>query len=211
MAAARERAESARTCVVSRARAAEGRLLRLSLGPEGEPFVDLERRAGGHGVYVSAESLAEALTPKFLGKTFRGRAKVLGPTEIEAVILATREGLERRLLHLCGLARRAAKVRLGVDAVVEGLATVAEPVVVVLTEDLSARSKERVEAAVAKRGRGVTVVLLGTQSVLGRAVGREKLGVLLVSDEQIRSRIECEAERRSGLRVATLEGARKSH
>lgn len=211
MAATRERTESTRTCVVSRARAAEGHLLRLSLGPEGEPFVDLERRAGGHGVYVRAESLAEALSPKFLGKTFRGRAKVLGSSEIEAVLEKTRQGLDRQLLRLSGLARRAAKACLGVDAVVEALGTSGGPVVVVLAEDLSARSRERVEEAIAKREGGVTKILLGTQSTLGRAVGRDRLGVLLVSDEQFRSRMECEAERRSGLRIAPVEGARKSH
>lgn len=198
-------------CVVSKERVPEGRLFRLALGPEGEPYVDLKNRSGGRGVYVKAGSLAEALTPKALGKTFRGRAKVLGNPEVEAVLQATRRALDQQLLELCGLARRAAKLRMGVDAVVEALAEIGGPVAVVLAEDLSPRSLERVEEALAKRAGRATKILLGTQSELGRAVGREKLGVLLVSDEAFRSRMECEAERRSGLHIASLDDARKSH
>ena len=189
----------------------ERRLLRLVLGPEGQPFVDLQSRAGGRGVYVKAESLAEALAPKSLGKTFRGRAKVLASPEIEAVLNATRRALDQRLLELCGLARRAAKAELGVDAVVAGLAEGGGPVAVVVAQDLSARSLERVEEAISKRVGEVTRISLGTQSELGRAVGRDRLGVLLVSDERFRSRLECEAGRRSGLRIASEDDARKSH
>jgi predicted RNA-binding protein YlxR (DUF448 family) len=197
--------------VVSKEQWPEGRLLRLVLGPEGQPFVDLQSRAGGRGVYVRADSLAEALAPKVLGKTFRGRAKVLASPEIEAVLKATRQALDQRLFELCGLARRAAKVELGVDAVVEGLAEGGGPVVVVIADDLSARSLERVEEAMARRAGGVTRIPLGTQNELGRAVGRDRLGVLLVSDERFRSRLECEAERRSGLRITSLDDSRKSH
>ena len=107
------RSEPLRQCVVSRRRAPRSTLLRLSLGTEGRPYVDILGREPDRGIYVAPESLGQALSPKGLKRVFGGKARALEPDEIQALLEGTVGRLEARMLELLGLARRAGGVEIG--------------------------------------------------------------------------------------------------
>lgn len=168
--------------------------MRLALDPEGRPFVDVLGRAPGRGVYVEPEALVEALGAKALGRAFRGKAQVPGGAEVEALLEATRARLEDRLLELLGLARRAGGLTLGMDASLDALAR-GRARVVVVARDLAERSRARVEAARS----AVPVIEVGSVDVLGQALGREVVGVVVIEHAVFARRAVIEAERREKL------------
>ncbi len=168
--------EPMRQCVVSRQSAPQSALLRLLLGPEGRLVVDVLGRAPGRGIYVAPEALTEVLSPKGLARAFRGRAQPLGPGEAAELVAEARMRLLEQVESLLGLARRAGAVTLGVTPTCRRLGAEPGGAVVVLAEDLSPRTTDRVGAAMAASGHEPRTV--STRARLGAALGRETLGVI---------------------------------
>lgn len=201
--------EPTRQCVMSRRRAPQGELIRLQLGPEGEPYADVRGRGPGRGVYVVPEELVSALTPKGLQRAFRGKARSLTPEEAIALISGVRDRIERRIEESLGLARRAGSLGLGMDVVVRHLQTNPGRTVVVLAEDLADRSRDRVMHAVGDAV-GVEVVRASTRARIGQALGRETVGIVAVWHPVISARIRQEAGRLAALDNARSEGSRET-
>ena len=181
-----------RQCVMTRDRAKKEELFRLALDPDGKPFVDLLARAPGRGMYVSPASLRDALQPKGLDRVFKGKAKKLSEEEIEAMLRDTAARLEARIVELCGLARRAGVLELGMDSVVRSL--VDAPIVVV-ARDASDRTVHRVEESLGS----ATLVRASTKQELGRLLGRDEVGVVSVHPSKLADRISAESRRLAGL------------
>ena len=207
-----------RQCAITRERAPKHALLRLAVGPDGVPFVDLMGRAPGRGVYVrsSAEVLTGALTAKGARRAFRGRARPLPLPDAEAMVLETYRRLEERMLDLLGLARRAGACEIGLDATLRALETV-PGLVVVTANDLSEGSMNKVREAVHGRrgthkgadggdGPGGRWIRLATKAEIGSRLGRTDVGVLGLRRSPPTTRLGWEADRRRGLRPVEAEG-----
>ncbi len=187
-------------------------------------MVDLLGRAPGRGVHVvpDAAALREALSPKALGRAFRGAARPPAAAEVDAIVSDTSRRLEERLLELVGLARRAGATVQGMDSVLAVVAAGAPGDVLVLAEDLSERSLRQVEDALARArearrvaapglegegaapDRGETLVLrVGSKERLGLRLGRDEVGVVAVRSSPMARRLAVEAARWRGLQGST--------
>ena len=203
-----------RQCALTRERAPKYALLRLVVGPDGLPCVDLVGRAPGRGVYVRAsrDVLTGALTDKGVRRAFRGKARPLPPGEAEAVVEETCRRLEARMLDLLALARRAGACDVGLAATLRALER--DPALVVVTAtDLSKGTMNKVAEAVRGRenvrndGRaGVRWIRLGTKADIGSRLGRTDVGVLGLRRSPPTTRLGWEADRRRGLRPVEAEG-----
>lgn len=193
-----------RQSAVSKRREDRSKLLRLTLGPDGQPFVDVLGRAPGRGVWVAPGELREALSAKGLERAFRGKARKLGPDAIEALLVEASGRLEQRLLDLVGLARRAGALAYGMDAVLGRLSGRAEGIIVLTAVDLSDRSSAKVEEAVGV-GRGVEWVRSSTVERLGRAIGKETVGVLAIEHRTLGPQILAEARRIAELKATAAQ------
>ncbi len=91
-----------------------------------------------------------------------------------------------RLLRGLGLARRAGQLRVGVDAVQRAIRR-SEAVAVVIAGDAPPQVRRRFQRLLGPRGLPHTVVLDGDQ--LGRAVGRERVVALAVTDKSLGHRV----------------------
>lgn len=189
-----------RQCAVTRKRAEKRSLVRLALDPDGRPFVDVRGLAPGRGVYVSPEELREALSQRGLQRVFRGRARVLAAEEVEGLLADAQARMEQRLLELLGLARRTGQLALGMEATLAEIARRPREVVVLSATDLSARSAARVAEALdaAPEARAVRA---STVAALGRALGRDVVGVIAVWHPKIGASVLDE-----GARIEALSG-----
>lgn len=195
-----------RQCVVTRERVPQHAMLRLALGPGGEAYVDVLGRAPGRGVYVTCdpEVLRRALSPKGLGRAFRGRAQPVASETIENMVQDAVARLEGRILEMTGIARRAGLLELGMDSVVRALAgPVVGPWLVLTAVDFGASSARKVAETVAAaqaRGNPVRVIHLSTKQDLGSTLGRQEVGVLAIRPSRHADRMLSEAARWLALR-----------
>jgi len=182
---------------VTRERAPQRTLLRLALGPEGQPYADVLGRAPGRGVYVRCDPdvVRRALSPKGVGRAFRGRAKALEPAEIEALLRDAVERLEQRIVEMTGIARRAGLLELGMDPVLRALATGSAGWLVLVTRDLGPSSTRKIESAVANAGARARVIRVGTKETLGSRLGRSEVGVVAIRPSRHAERMASEADR----------------
>jgi hypothetical protein len=186
-----------RRSAITRARASKETMLRLVLGPDRIPFVDLLGRAPGRGTYVEADRAVfeEALSKKGLGRLFKGQAAELSAEAIAELIAGTAARLEERIVELCGLARRAGKLEIGMEATKRLAAEGREGTVIVAAKDISARSEGELPSAEPS----VAVVRAGTKVTLGKQLGREDVGVVGISPSVLSERIRIEGARLSAL------------
>ena len=203
-----------RQCAVSRDRLPKDALVRLVLDPEGKVAIDLLDRAPGRGVYVRADrsTLRKALSPKGLGKTFRGRASPLTDDAVETILDGVVQRLEDRLVELVSIARRAQVAALGMDAVLDALAQNPPAPVALTTQDVSERSLKRVLSGVrgGESAPATQVVRLTiSKADLGSKLGRNDIGVVAIRPSALASRILAEAARRDGLYAQPQTRARE--
>lgn len=187
-----------RQSVQTRARLQKARMVRLVLGPDGRPGIDLSSRGSGRSQYVEADRavLVAALSQKGLGKLFRGKAAALSTKEVNDLIDDAARRLEDRIVELCGLARRSADAVLGLEPVLE-LLQAGKAQVVVRAKDLSERSADRLAEGVTRAG--AVQVVLSEKAEIGRKLGRADLGVVAIRPSTLAERLAVEAARLSGL------------
>lgn len=192
-----------RRCVATRTSAPKDTLLRLVLGPDGAPLVDLLGRAPGRGVYVRPERAAfeEALSPRGLARAFKGAARPLGDEELAALVESTVARLEARVLELLTLARRAGKIEIGMDAALRAASQEGPGTVFVTAKDLSERSARALPAE-------ARVVAVADKATIGARLGREEVGIVAVRPSVFTERISGEAERLRMLSSSTNAAGR---
>ncbi len=183
-----------RTSAVSRTRHPPEQLLCVVLGPDGSVSVDISGRmrgaAPGRAAHVAPEELRDFVTSKAaLGRAFRGPVVGVGSDAVDVFVAGVVRGLEARALELLGLARRAGAVTAGMDTTL-GLLARCPTAVVILSRDVSPRSRAKVEAALAAVG-GRAAYGLSTMVDLGAALGRERVGIVGVDHGKLgRSLVE---------------------
>jgi uncharacterized protein len=182
---------------MTRARAEKPTMLRLVLGPDRAPFVDLLGRAPGRGIYVEADRavLEEALSPKGLGRIFKGKAAELSAETRAELIARTITQLEERILELVTLARRAGQLEIGMDATMRLCRENRVGTTIVAAKDISARS----EGELPSGDPNVAVFRAGTKATLGARLGREEVGIVGVRPSVLSERIRIEGVRFQGL------------
>lgn len=193
-----------RRSVVSRERQPKASLLRIALGPDRCPFVDLLGRAPGRGVYVEPNrgALEEILSPKGLERAFKGAAAPLEASAIQRTIDDTVARIEDRILELVSLARRAGKLDMGMDSVLRAAQRGERGLVLVLAADLSERSASMIPDITEG-----SLVRVATKAVLGARLGRDEIGVVAIHPSAVAERVSLEATRRDGLLSASTNVA----
>jgi predicted RNA-binding protein YlxR (DUF448 family) len=72
-----------RSCIGCGARRAQGELIRLAVGSEGQVVVDRGKRSPGRGAYLCGVGcLAAAVKRKAFGRAFRGKAGPIDPSTL---------------------------------------------------------------------------------------------------------------------------------
>ena len=185
-----------RRCAVTRARAPQRDLLRLALAPDGTPFVDLLGRAPGRGVYVvcAPEVLLTAVSPRGVGRAFKGKARPMPEDEAKRLVEETVERLTERMLELSGIARRAGRLEVGLDAALRMAARHPAGCVVAIASDASARTRERARAAVPE-----IYELFSPKASVGARLGRDEVALIGIRPSRLAERWVVEARRRAGL------------
>ncbi len=180
--------------------------MRLVVAPDGRVAIDLLDRAPGRGVYVQAERAAvlKAVGPKGIGRAFKGRAKPLSPDAAAALVDDAVRRLGDRLVELVGIARRAQVAAVGMDAVLDALSETPPAPVLLTTQDVSERSRQRVLSGIqsvegADPTTTTVVPLTINKADLGSKLGRRDVGVVAIRPSALALRIVAEAARRDGL------------
>ena len=209
-AASRRGQPGTRQCAISRQRLPKEALVRLVLGPEGTVAIDLLEKAPGRGLYVRAERavVEKALAGKGIGRTFRGRARIMAAVEVEALIDGAVDRLHDRLIELASIARRAQVAALGMDSVLVALADNPPAPVVLTTQDVSERSLRKVREAAGSQTRFVSLKI--GKADLGSKLGRKDVGVVAIRPSALAKRLVAEAERRDGLGTPPHSRAREA-
>ena len=196
----RRSAPGMRTCALTRSPAPSHTMVRLALGPDGTPYLDLLGRAPGRGYYVVAEreAVLTALGDKGLGRVFKGKARPSAPDQAMRLVEDAVRRLDERLLELVGIGRRAGDLELGMDAVVRLLKTAPQGAVVAIAGDASDRTRRKVETAAADAGVRA-VPLVHDKATLGARLGRDDVSVVAMRSSKLAKRLAAEADRRVGL------------
>ena len=165
-----------RTCVGCHAVARPSELVRVVALPDGTLVPDARGGTLGRGAWVHPVArCVERAAPRGFARALKTDVR----SDAEALCASLRAAGMRRLLGLVGAARRAKKAALGATAVEEALESGKARLVVVAT-DAQAAAKGPGVARAETEGRTLSV---GTKAELGRAVGREELGVVAMLDE----------------------------
>jgi predicted RNA-binding protein YlxR (DUF448 family) len=107
-----------RQCCLTREVRPAAELIRFVVSPEGELWPDVDARADGRGVWVTAtaDAVAEAGRRKAFARSLKG--PVVVPPDLAE---RTRGHLEQRLLGALGLARKAGQIATGFTRVEKAL------------------------------------------------------------------------------------------
>jgi ribosomal protein L7Ae-like RNA K-turn-binding protein len=162
-------------------------------------------RAPGRGVYVlpEPEVFRRALSPKGIGRTFRGKVRPIPPEAVEAMLQDAVARLEARILDMIGIGRRAGLLELGMDPVARALTGAnLSGWLVFLAEDVGPSTGRKLEELVARaeaRGAPVRVIRVGKKQDLGTRLGRDDVGVIAMRPSRHTDRLAREADRWSAL------------
>jgi ribosomal protein L7Ae-like RNA K-turn-binding protein len=162
-------------------------LVRLVVGPEGEPVFDLERRAFGRGAWLHPLPGCLALSAR--GGFDRAFKRALGTTP-RVLAAAFRRVAERRALGLFTAARRAKKLEAG-SAQVEDAAQSGRAELVVVATDAGAAANLRFLEPLVLSGQAQAY---GTKAGFGACLARPETALVAVTDarfaREIRKAIE---------------------
>jgi hypothetical protein len=175
-----------RTCVGCRRPGAKGSLVRLVRAPDGSAAVDHPPRLGGRGAWVHATlaCFARAFEKGALARAFG--APVSGSAADVRGDLHRR--LEDRIAGMIAGGRGGRRIAVGTEAVREVLAAGGANLVLFASD---ARGGRPVLEAAAGRTDVRTAVLLD-KARIGRAVGKDEVGVLAVLDVLLAAAIDRE-------------------
>ena len=177
-------------------------MVRFVLDPAGVVTPDIQGKLPGRGVWVSSDrkSLEKIIAQKSFARGFKGQAKIEGDlTEL------TERLLERRVLGLITMARKASMIALGFDQV-QSMAREAAIAIRIEASDGSkdGRSKIRTLAKAMNREQDLPdPVVLGcfTAEQVGRALGREAIVHAAIRPCKLAKAMKADMARLSGFRA----------
>lgn len=159
-----------RTCVGCRAEAPRGELLRLVL--DGDRFaVDRKGTLGGRGVHVHARrSCIQGACRSGFSRALRRETRVDARVLVDVIV----DSLSERLGSLVLAARRARAVTVGTDVTVEAVRA-GKVALLVVARDARAAAEVASELAPSVP---LGIVRHGDKSMLGRALGKDEVGLV---------------------------------
>lgn len=177
-------------------------MVRFVLDPEGIVTPDIQGKLPGRGVWVSSDrkSLEKVIAQKSFARGFKGKTNIEG----DLVGLTVRL-LERRVLGLITMARKASVIALGFDQV-QSMAREAAIAIRIEASDGSkdGRSKIRTLAKAMNREQELPdPIVLGcfTADKIGQALGRETIVHAAVRPSKLAKAMKIDVARLSGFRV----------
>ena len=166
-------------------------MIRFVLDPERTVVPDLAARLPGRGMWLSAgaDVLSTACTRGLFARAARCPVRI--PPDLPQRV---RSGLERRILELLGLCRRAGQAVAGFDKAREWLRN-GRAGLVVQASDGSAEERRRFLGDIA----GVPVVSPVSGAALGPVFGRERTVHVAIAPGRLAQALQADSERLSGL------------
>jgi len=162
-----------RECALSKTAKPVEELLRFALGPDGEIAPDIDAKAPGRGVWITADETSVALAVKknAFAKSLKQQVKV--PSELAQI---TRTRLEQRLKGALGLARKAGQLQTGATRVKSAI-TSGSVIALLTATDAASDGRRKMMAALRANMDGVEVPQFDilTSSQLGLALGQENV------------------------------------
>jgi predicted RNA-binding protein YlxR (DUF448 family) len=196
--------EPERRCIISGDRAPKGGLIRLALGPEGEVAPDVRARAPGRGAWIGVNrtTLEAALSKgKLRGALIRAfkTSAIEVPTDLPARIEAA---LERAALDRLGLEARAGSLVTGSDRIADA-ARKGQVLLLLHASDAGEDGNRKLDQAWRVgsdlEGSGQAGLVLDVnRTILSKALGRENVVHLAVTDRAGAARISAALDRWHG-------------
>jgi uncharacterized protein len=195
-----EEAGPTRRCAATGVVQAKDGMIRFVVAPDGTATPDIAERLPGRGVWISANKDALAVAAKKNVFARSAKRPVVVPGDLTAQV---RTLLERQLVDLLGLARRAGELTAGRDKVEEALRR--GPVAVLIeAADGSAIERARLRA----KAPGAEIVASLDGAMLAHALGREGVVVhAVVKAGRLADRIGATARKLAGLNAPREERA----
>ncbi len=181
-----------RRCLVTRAVVSRDRLVRFVVDPCGQVLPDIDERLPGRGIWLSA---GRDVVNKAVEKRMFGRAAKQAVTALDDLANRIEALLTRRFYDGLGLGRRAGIIVMGFDQVRACLAD--SRAAVLLT---SADGAEDGRRKLRYLGATLPMIVAGSRSELGAAVGRENLVHAALLPGKLAARALRDAGRLSGFR-----------
>lgn len=181
-------AELERQCALTREVRPAAELIRFVVGPDGRIWPDVDERAEGRGVWITADqdSVGEAVRRKSFAKSLK--APVEAPDDLADL---TRQHLEQRMLGALGMARKAGQLVNGAtrvrDAIQKG-----EVIALISATDAAEDGVRKLVALLRGLQNGDPVPHL-------QIVGSDRLGLALGLDNVIHAALTNGAAARSAL------------
>lgn len=186
-----EEAGPLRRCLVTRERLPKEKMIRFVLDPDRTVLPDLAARLPGRGMWLSAgaDVLSTACARGMFARVARGSVRI--PPDLAERV---RTGLERRVLELLGLCRRAGQAVAGFDKAREWLRS-GRAALIVQASDGSLEERRRFLGDAA----GIAVVSPVSGAALGMVFGRERTVHVAIAPGKLAQALRTESERLAGL------------
>ncbi|CUW46051.1 MULTISPECIES: RNA-binding protein [Novacetimonas] len=180
-----------RRCAVTRERLPRETMVRFVISPDRIVTPDLSARLPGRGIWLSArrDVLETAQTRGAFARAARGQVVI--PPDLAHLI---EDGLERRMMDVLGLARRAGQVVCGFAKVREWVVG-GRAALVIQAADGSPDERMRVLSG----ARDLPVAVVPTALALGAAFGRDHVVHAAMLHGELARRFRVENERFAGL------------
>lgn len=196
--------EPERRCIISGVRAPKGGLIRLALGPDGGVAPDVRARAPGRGAWIGVDrSALETALVKGKLKGALIRAFKTNIVNVPADIAArTEDALERAALDRLGLEARTGMLVTGSDRI-EDAARKGQVKLLLHASDAREDGNRKLDKAWRMgsdlEGSGLAgLVIAANRTILSKALGRENVVHIAVTDRAAASRISAALDRWHG-------------
>ncbi|HEV2562151.1 MAG TPA: RNA-binding protein [Rhizomicrobium sp.] len=188
-----------RRCIVTGEVLPEARLIRFVEGPDGCVVPDIAAKLPGRGMWVSAERaiLERAITKNHFSKAAKKPLSASPdlPDRVEKLIV-------QRMADDLGLARRAGGLILGFDQIANAFQSKTPPLVLVEASDGGADGKRKLFGVAWAQGLKPRVIDCLNCAELSLALGRENVVHAALKSGQLAERLELNAGRLAGFRMA---------
>jgi len=181
-----------RTCIACRAVNNKKQLLRFVLSPDNDVLLDYQQRLPGRGVYTCSQEqcLKTAVKKQAFRRGFRKEISAVDFLELKAQL---RAAVEKKILNLIGMGRKAGVVSSGTNAVLEQLKKDPGPALVFITEDISTSIGEKIFRLAGLKH--VYCVQMFSKQLIGHIVGKEERSAIAFDNGALADTLKFELQR----------------
>lgn len=167
---------SSRTCCGTRTSHRDEELLRWFLGPDGTPWPDVSRRAGGRGAWTlpTREAISQAMVQGGFARAFRGS---VARVEAEMLVERASERLIKWWYNRMGLANRAGALAVGQVSARESFRD-GRAALLVLSSDAGSAAQQKYSLQAGRKQ--VPRIDVRSGATLGASLGRSFVSLAVV-------------------------------